>query len=147
MVGVAPELLSNSATLLIIVLLHRYYTMLLVWTCALLRPPYHTQVQLSWLVAIMYSFGSVVIFGDYDMPEENGFRTANVLIFGLVCCAKATLRFENDDKQKFQDARDLASKLEVSHLAEQEKDARIAAECRTVESERLLTAFLCHEIR
>jgi signal transduction histidine kinase len=95
----------------------------------------------------MYSLGSAVIFGSYEPPQENGFRTVSLCLFGWLCCAKASWRFENDDKQKFQDARDLASKLEVSHLAEREKDARIAAERRTVESERLLTAFLCHEIR
>ena len=124
-----------------------HFTMIMVWSLAALRPPFRTQMQLCLLSCLAYTTGSALMFGEHEAVQDNVFRSLVLALFNFAACSTATKLFENADKQMFQDAVELASKLHFAQLAEHEKDGRVAAERRAVESERLLTAFLCHEIR
>ena len=54
---------------------------------------------------------------------------------------------EDADRQHFIDSIELKETIRIKHMAEQEKDARIEAESNAADTERKMSAFLCHEIR
>jgi hypothetical protein len=54
---------------------------------------------------------------------------------------------EDADRQHFRDSIELKETIRIKHMAEQEKDARIEAESNAADTERKMSAFLCHEIR
>jgi hypothetical protein len=54
---------------------------------------------------------------------------------------------EDADRQHFRDSVELKETIRTKHMAEQEKDARIEAVSNAADTERKMSAFLCHEIR
>jgi hypothetical protein len=115
-----------------------YYTMIIMWYCAIVRPCHRTQLYLCLLSCTMCIVGAGFVFGHYLPPFGSAMRATLVVGISFICMV-GSRQIEDTDRQMFKDA----IKLEAASLL---KDAHIEMEQRAAEAERSLTAFLCHEV-
>jgi hypothetical protein len=115
-----------------------YYTNIIMWYCAIVRPGHRAQLYICLLSSAMFLVGAEVIFGHYLPRFGQAVRASMVVSIGFMCMV-GSRQLEDTNRQVFKDA----IKLEAASLV---KDAHIEMEHQAAEAERSLTAFLCHEV-